>query len=192
VLDTFETFVNPGRAIPAFVEQLTGVTNDHVRDAPRLLDVADDLRRFVGAGPIVGQNVGFDLGFLRREGVAFETPAIDTAQLSRLLMPERQPRNLVDLAAALGVEAGEHHRALPDARTAAAIFAALHGRLEGLPAGQRLQLARLVSLQDLVLAEFIGGEAWSAAPISRLLSRCAASRASPWPGDWAGVAAASR
>lgn len=166
VVETFETFVNPGREIPYFVEQLTGVTNGHVRQAPPLPTIAGDLRRFVGDDPVVGQNVGFDLGFLRRGGVELGAFAIDTAHLSRILMPERQPRNLMDLAAALGVEAGEHHRALPDARTAAAIFAALCRRLEALPGGLRLQLARLVSLDDLPLAEFIGGEEWADVPVT--------------------------
>ena len=165
-IETFETLVNPGREIPFFIEQLTGVTNEAVRGAKRVNDVMPDLLRFVGNDPVVGQNINFDLSYLRREGAALGPRSIDTAALSRILMPARQPRNLIDLATRLGVEAPVHHRALPDARTAAAVFVALIRRLEALPIDARYQLARLVSLDDLPLADLIGGEEWSNTPLT--------------------------
>jgi DNA polymerase-3 subunit epsilon/ATP-dependent DNA helicase DinG len=166
VLETFESLVNPGREIPFFVEELTGVTNAAVRQAPRLLSVADDFLRFLGEDPVVGQNISFDLGCLRREGLNLRSPAIDTAHLSRILMPGRRPRGLMDLADELQVAAGVHHRALPDARTAADIFVALRKRALALPDGVRVQLARLLSLENLALAEVIGGEDWASIPIT--------------------------
>ncbi len=168
VVETFESLVNPGREIPLFIEQLTGVTNEAVRDAPKLGEIAADLLRFIGEGPVVGQNIGFDLAYLRRAGLRLEQPAIDTASFSRLLMPERagapEKRGLPQLAAALGVEVGVHHRALPDARTAAAIFTALLRRAEEIPSVTRLQLARLVGLSDPLLAELIAGDGWAEMP----------------------------
>ncbi|MCK9518367.1 MAG: exonuclease domain-containing protein [Dehalococcoidia bacterium] len=164
VLESFETFVNPGRPIPQFVQQLTGVTDDLVRHAPPLDLVAERLRAFVGNGPLVGQNIGFDLAHLRRGGIELHVPAIDTAELSRLLLPLAQARGLMELAQTLGVEAGEHHRALPDAHTAAAIFVALRGRADALAPAQRLQLARLISLHNEALAEVIAGTEWQDLP----------------------------
>jgi DNA polymerase-3 subunit epsilon/ATP-dependent DNA helicase DinG len=161
VIESYEQLVNPGRDIPFFIEQLTGISNETVASAPALSDVAGELRRFVGMGPVVGHNIGFDLACLAREGVVLGAPGIDTGELSRYLLPERQARGLIDVANALGVEAGEHHRALPDARTAAAVFDALRRRAEALPAADRGQLARLVSLHDATLAEVIGGGEWA-------------------------------
>jgi DNA polymerase III epsilon subunit-like protein len=89
VTEAFESLVNPGREIPLFIEQLTGVTNDAVRTAPGLGQVAGELLRFIGEGPVVGQNVGFDLACLRREGLKLEAPAIDTASLSRIFPSAR-------------------------------------------------------------------------------------------------------
>lgn len=165
-LGTFETFVNPGREIPFFIEKLTGVTNAAVSGAPRAKDAMPGLMDFVGNAVVVGQNINFDLSYLRREGGTLGQESIDTAELSRILMPARQPRNLVDLAASLGVEAPVHHRALPDARTAAAVFVALVRRLQTLPTEARYQLARLVSLDHPMLADLIGGDEWNNTPLA--------------------------
>ncbi|MEX2080131.1 MAG: exonuclease domain-containing protein, partial [Dehalococcoidia bacterium] len=164
-LDRFETLVNPGRPIPYFIQQLTGISDEAVAQAPALPDIAGQLRGFIGEGPVIGHNVSFDLAFLNAAGVSLGVPGVDTAELSRILMPDRQPRGLVELAATLGVEGGgAHHRAGSDASTSAAIFVALLKVAEAIPPALRLQLARLIALHDLALAEVIAGEGWQGAP----------------------------
>src|SRR5512134_1906876 len=64
-LGTFQTLVNPGRAIPPNVSLLTGLTDALVATAPRVERVLDSLMTFLGPGVLVGHNVGFDLAFLR-------------------------------------------------------------------------------------------------------------------------------
>src|SRR5690606_34972214 len=86
-IETFSRIVNPGRSIPPFIERFTGVTNEMVRDAPTLADVGPGLEAFVGDATIVGHNVGFDMHYLRREGVHLRTLALDTAELARYLLP---------------------------------------------------------------------------------------------------------
>lgn len=156
-VETFSSLVNPGRPIPAFVERLTGVTNEAVRTAPSLDAVAADLLAFIGTDILIGQNVGFDLAYLRRAGIHQSNYAVDTAALARLLMPGRQPRGLMDLAAGLGVTAEPHHRALGDARTAARVFLGLLSRAAAMPQDTLAQLTRLLSLHDPQLAALLGG-----------------------------------
>ena len=160
VSDTFQSLVNPGREIPFFIENLTGVTNEAVRNAPRLSTIADQIQRFIGDAVLVGQNIGFDIACLRREGVTLNVEAIDTAHFSRLLLPGRNGRGLMAVAEELGVEPGVHHRALTDAQTAADIFVALSRKAETLEPWQRLQLARLVGMHDIALARALAGEDW--------------------------------
>jgi DNA polymerase-3 subunit epsilon/ATP-dependent DNA helicase DinG len=160
ILDTFQSLVNPGREIPFFIENLTGVTNDAVRTAPRLSTIAEQIQRFVGDAVLVGQNIGFDIACLRREGLTLDVEAIDTAHFSRLLLPGRNGRGLMAVAEELGVEPGVHHRALTDAQTAADIFVALSHKAETLEPWQRLQLARLVGMHDIALARSLAGEDW--------------------------------
>ena len=40
IVDEYATLLNPGRGIPPFITQLTGITNDMVSDAPKFHEVA--------------------------------------------------------------------------------------------------------------------------------------------------------
>ena len=157
-LGVFDQLINPGRAIPAFTEKLTGITNEDVLEAPAFGEVANDLAAFVGESAVVGQNVRFDLAFLAEAGLQFEGPALDTLRFARVLFPEG-PGALSDLAAELGVEMPVAHRALADARTAASVFLELRMRAAALPPGERASLARIVALDEPELARELGGEA---------------------------------
>ena len=154
-LETFATFVNPGRDIPRFVQHLTGVRPEDVATAPRLAELADALVAFAGDDPVVGHNVEFDREHLRHGGIRLRGPSLDTKDFARLLMPGRQSHSLLDVAAELDVPVETYHRALADAQTAAYTFLALRRRAYELPDAQRLQLARLLSLHNPALASVL-------------------------------------
>jgi len=156
-LAVFDQLVNPGRAIPAFTEKLTRITNEDVRGAPAFAEIANELALFVGESAVVGQNVTFDLAFLAEAGVEFEGPALDTLRFARILFPEG-PGALSDLAAELNIEMPVAHRALADARTTASVFLALRRRASAMAPGERGSLARLVALDEPALAREIGGD----------------------------------
>jgi len=162
-LETFSSVVNPGREVPAFIERFTGVTNEMTARAPKLASIRMELERFIGGSVVVGHNIGFDLHHLGREGLKLTTRALDTAELARYLLPTLNGHGLAEVAGELGIEQADHHRALADARTAAAVFVELLRRAEALPEGQRFQLARFVSLHEPLLAEVIAGEEWQTA-----------------------------
>lgn len=158
-LAAWEQLVDPGVPIPPEIQRITGIADADVRGMPAFAEVVDELAAFVGDAPIVGQNLNFDLSFLRAGGVEPRGPALDTLRFSRLLLPTIRQRNLTALAAELGVTAAAAHRALADARTTAAVFTALRRRAAELPDAARAQLARLVALDQPALArEIAGGE----------------------------------
>ncbi|MCC7087531.1 MAG: 3'-5' exoribonuclease, partial [Dehalococcoidia bacterium] len=158
-LEAYQQLINPGREIPPFIERFTGVTNEMVANAPGVAVAAPDLETFIGGSQVVGHNIGFDLNYLAREGVRLRVEALDTAELARYLVPRLRSHGLAEVARELEVEAVDHHRALNDARTAAAVFARLLARAAALEPAQRSQLARFVAIHQPILAGVIAGEA---------------------------------
>ena len=87
VLDTFSALINPERPIPYKIQQLTDITPADIAGAPLLAEVLPRLERFVGDNPLIGHNIGFDVGFLRKHNVLMQQPAIDTFELASILLP---------------------------------------------------------------------------------------------------------
>lgn len=180
-LAAWERLVDPGVPIPPEIQRITGIANADVRGQPAFAEVADELAAFVGDAPIVGQNVSFDLNFLKAAGVEPRGPALDTLRFSRLLLPTIRQRNLTALAEELGLTASTAHRALPDARTTAAVFTALRRRAAELPDAARAQLARLVALDQPDLAHEIAGDEIGAAAMAETTWRLPAPWRAPKP-----------
>jgi ATP-dependent DNA helicase DinG len=143
VLETYASLVNPGRPIPYKIQHITGITPNDVRDAPPLFEILPRLRRFVGNNPIVGHNVGFDLGFLRRQDLFQTNAGIDTFELAGILLPHAARYSLGILAETLGITLPATHRALDDARATHALFIAL------LDQASRLELSVIQTINRL-------------------------------------------
>src|SRR5512133_1071671 len=121
----FSTLINPGKHIPEFITGLTGIDNQMVREAPRLRDIAHELTAFVGDSPILGHNVKFDIGFLRKAGLFEYHQTIDTYELASVLMPTASRYNLGSLGQQLSIPLPATHRALDDARVTQACYVRL-------------------------------------------------------------------
>src|SRR5664279_5436940 len=87
----WSTLVNPGVYISGFIEQLTGISNAMVADAPSFDEVAPQLLKLLDGAVLVAHNVRFDHGFLQNEfarmDVTLRTKTLCTVRLSRLLYP---------------------------------------------------------------------------------------------------------
>jgi len=143
-IESFSTFVNPGRSVPHFVTELTGITDSDVADAPSIRQIIHGLREFVGSAPVVGHNIGFDLAFLRRHNALLTNAPIDTFELASLLVPHASRYSLENLINELGIEfPPQTHRALDDARMAHALFLELLQRAVQLPKVTLKEISRL-------------------------------------------------
>ena len=151
VENEFSTLVNPGKHIPDFITGLTGIDDKMVREAPRLRDIAHELTAFVGDSPILGHNVKFDIGFLRKAGLFEYHQTIDTYELAAVLMPTASRYNLGALGQQLSIPLPATHRALDDARVTQAAYVRLLDMAKELP---------LEALQEIV--ELGGGVDWDA------------------------------
>ena len=121
-VDTYHTMVNPHREIPERIVELTGITDDMVKDAPGIDEILDEVLNFTGELPLLGHQIIFDYGFLVQAAVnqkrKFEKYGVDTLKLCRYLMPGAEKKNLGAACAYFGVHQDTAHRALSDAYAA--------------------------------------------------------------------------
>ncbi len=153
--ETFRTFCDPGRSIPYRIERLTGISDRDIVGAPLFAEVAGQLETFIGAAPVVGQNIAFDLGFLERGRLRPAGPAYDTQELASLLLPDLLEHNLRAIARHLEIEFPVRHRALADADAARLVFLALRERLAALPPALVAEAERIASVTDWPLRHLL-------------------------------------
>src|SRR5512137_1368835 len=139
----FSTLINPGRHIPEFITGLTGISDEMVRQAPRIRDVLDALAAFIGEVPIVGHNIQFDLSFFKRYNLFTLNERVDTYEMAAVLLPSASRYNLGALGQALGIPLPATHRALDDARVTAAAFQRLYGMAGKLPINLLAEIVRM-------------------------------------------------
>ncbi|OBC09837.1 hypothetical protein A5784_05065 [Mycobacterium sp. 852013-50091_SCH5140682] len=134
VLGELATLIDPGRAIPPQIVQLTGITTAMVRDAPRIDSVLPAFLEFSRGAVLVAHNAGFDIGFLRAAAQRAQLPwprppVLCTVKLARrvLTRDEAPSVRLGALAQLFGASTTPTHRALDDARATVDV---LHGLIE--------------------------------------------------------------
>ena len=118
-VERYSQLVNPQARIPEFIQQLTGITEDMVADAPTFDEIAGDLFDRINGKLFVAHNARFDYGFIKNEfkriGVDFRARVLCTVKLSRALYPQESRHNLDALIARHGLVQSGRHRALADA-----------------------------------------------------------------------------
>ncbi|HLX55757.1 MAG TPA: exonuclease domain-containing protein [Ktedonobacteraceae bacterium] len=125
-LGSFQSLLNPGTRLPAFIVQFTGITQDMVNKAPKAAEIFSDFLNFIDGAILVGHNIGFDIGFLSYEarllGLDFPLDGLDTIPLARRFLPGLRRFKLDSVASYLKIATANRHRALGDARVTAAAF----------------------------------------------------------------------
>ncbi len=126
----FSTLVNPGVHIPWQVQQLTGITDESVADAPGIEEALPAFFAFAGALPLVAHNASFDCSFLCREaaklGRCVEVPVVDTLRLARRVWPKLPSYKLTYLTDYFCIAQETAHRACCDAEATAKLYLMMH------------------------------------------------------------------
>ncbi len=144
----WSSLINPGRPIPPFITQLTGITDQMVLRAPPIQDVLSELVDFIRDAPILGHNVSFDLGFLHRHKILKSNDPLDTYELASVLLPNAGRYNLGALTQALNVPLAATHRALDDAQATRGVFMRLYDEAMQLPLHMVAEIVRLSESLD--------------------------------------------
>ncbi len=127
VVDSYGALVNPGMLLPSKIVEITHITDQMLRDAPKAADVLPALLKFMDGCPIAAHNAKFDCAVLESElkrlGMAYEAPRLDTLTLARRLYPELKSHRLGSVCKRLGVSLKDAHRAVNDAAATAQCLA---------------------------------------------------------------------
>ena len=114
----WQTLVNPCQAISAFIQNLTGIDDDMVSDAPTFDQVAHTLLGFLNGAVLVAHNVQFDYGFLKNEfkrlHIHLQQKLLCTVKVSRKLYPEHKSHSLDSIMQRHGLRCASRHRAMSD------------------------------------------------------------------------------
>lgn len=124
IVDRYQSLMNTGAYIPPFIQELTGISNDMLRDAPAATDVMREVAEFVGGHPLVAHNASFDSKFwdaeLARVSVTRRQNFACSMLLARRVYPHAPNHKLGTLVEYAQVPvAGRFHRALADAEMTA-------------------------------------------------------------------------
>lgn len=158
IVERYQSLMNAGVRVPAFIEQLTGISNAMLRSAPPAEQVMNEVNEFVGTTPLVAHNAAFDqkfwdfeLGRIRRTRLQNFACSL---LLARRLMPAAPNHKLGTLTAYAGLpHTGQAHRAMADAEMAANLLVHLAGELRDTHGLHRLSHDFLCKLQKVPAAK---------------------------------------
>lgn len=130
IIDEYTTLINPECNIPAFITNLTGITNNMVKDAPKFFEVAKKIFEITEDCVFVAHNVNFDYNIIAKEfkelGLSFKRKKLCTVRLSRKLLPGKKSYSLGKLCISEDIPLIGRHRARGDAEATTILFQRLY------------------------------------------------------------------
>ena len=131
VVNEYSTLVNPECKVPPFVAQLTGISDEMLKDAPKFFEVARDIVEITEGCTFVAHNAAFDYSFVKQEflnlGYKYKRPVLCTVKMARKLLPGYKSYSLGNLCNSLGIQITSRHRASGDALATVKLFERLLG-----------------------------------------------------------------
>lgn len=148
IIEQYSSFVNPEQEISPFIEELTGINDEMVKNAPFFSEIAPKILSLLDGAYFVAHNVLFDLSFLQEELIhagyeGFFGPILDTVELARILLPTADSYKLSDLAAKEKLSHDRPHQADSDAYVTAELLLILLEKLQKIPLCTMRQLYKL-------------------------------------------------
>lgn len=126
IVDSFSTFVNPKMDISYQIQELTGITNEMVEDAPDTYEALSNFLDFAKDSVLVAHNADFDTGFIslkcQQLGLDYNFEKVDTLTMARIINTKLKRFSLDKVCKDMGVVLSGHHRAVNDAQATAEVF----------------------------------------------------------------------
>lgn len=121
----FSSLIKPRRLQPegvyvnAFISDLTGITDEMLKDAPDIESVLPEFESFLGGAYIMGYNVSFDVNFIydnftRYLNKPLKNDFIDVLRLARKVLRDMPRHGLKNITDYYGIDHTNAHRAVAD------------------------------------------------------------------------------
>lgn len=132
----FSELIHPEHRISAYIEQLTGISNEMVEDARSDVEVLNDFLAFSEGLPLVGFNSDhFDMRFLmetaRKTNVPIDNKSVDVMKLAAKEIYHGKYPSLKRITEDMGVVNNQAHRALSDAIATAEVYLNMVNKKKG-------------------------------------------------------------
>jgi DNA polymerase-3 subunit epsilon len=127
IVERFQSLMNPGMKVSAFIEEYTGISNRMLSKAPPVKEVMTNLARFIHRHHLVAHNASFDARFLDAEfgriGHKRENGFVCSMLSARRIYPDAPNHKLETLVRFKRLKTdGTCHRALADAEMTAHLW----------------------------------------------------------------------
>lgn len=173
--------INPGMPIPQEARDITGITDEQVKDAPTFAQAFEEIHEVLRGRLPIAYNAEFDRRFLHaeakrvatfdpescapalRQGVSWVDPLVWTRELHK----HEKSRRLADVCERLGIPLEQAHRAAHDAEAAGKVLLVLSAQMPR-TYGELIRLqAQYAARQDVDTAMQWRSRRPSAAPPAR-------------------------
>lgn len=158
---TFESLVNPERAIPQEVIAVHHITDAMVQGKPKIGEILPEILQLIGNYPIIGHGVRFDIELLRESCKRNNIPcsleknyAIDTVRLARLY-GESPSNSLETLRSHFNIQDEGAHRAMSDVIVNIQVFKHLASKFSSLR-GLQNALSKPIAMKNMPLGKHKG------------------------------------
>ena len=150
IISWFNTFVDPGKAIPEEIVHLTHISQEDIAGAPTPNEALSQLVEFVGDALCVAHNAEFDRTFTTKHPAGYpllENTWIDSLDLARIALPCLKSHRLLDLVRAFDAPLSTH-RADADVEATCAVFPLLLAAVQAMPAALVNLISQFATQKD--------------------------------------------
>ena len=158
IKEEFSSLVNPGVPMPPEASQVNNISDEMLKDQPKITEVLQQFSDFCGSDYLVAHNAIFDFQFLaaaleKHYMSAPKGPVLDTYTLSKKVFPGLSNYRLSTLVEHLKIPSSHFHRAKQDAVSCGYVFNAILKKInnQSLHPGTLIELSGKKELRFPVL-----------------------------------------
>ncbi|MGC8721479.1 MAG: exonuclease domain-containing protein [Caldisericaceae bacterium] len=135
VIEKFHSLVKPRKGLTKFITNLTGITEEDLKDAKEAEQIKESISNFINNYPLIAHNASFDKMFLEKLlSRPLQNPVFDTLELARIFFPDMASHSLQNLVRQLSIKDAGPHRALGDTEMLLDLYRKIVAEKENFPA----------------------------------------------------------